>query len=61
MSEKTFIYHFAEAWITLFYQIIRLYQFSKINVKLMKQFSNCPEYIMAVPAYISETSNLFSA
>ncbi len=61
MSENSYTYIFADSWINLFYQIIKIYQFTKINLKMLKNASKCPEYISLTPEYLNETSNIYSS
>ena len=61
LNETKFNYVSLDAWITLFYQIMKLFFLSRVNVKGIKNFPfENPENIH-VPDYYLEGSNLFSS
>ena len=60
MSEPRFHYLSLDCWITLFYQMIKIYSLNKISVKQMKNLPNIPAEKLTIPDYYLEGSNLYS-
>lgn len=60
MSEQKFRYLSMDGWITLFYQVIKIYSLNKITLKSIKSLPNIPEEKKTIPEYYLEGSNIYS-
>jgi len=57
LGEKNFTYLSTDAWITLFYQIMKIYYLGRVNSKSFRNIPGMPEKAV-VPDYYLEQSNL---
>lgn len=61
ISEAKFNYLSTDAWITLFYQIIKIYYLTRVTVKAYKALPGVPAEKSQIPDYYLEGSNIYSA
>ena len=60
MSETRFKYLSYDCWITLFYQMMKIYSLNKITLKALKNLPNIPQEKLTIPDYYLEGSNIYS-
>lgn len=60
MTESRFNYISADAWITLFYQIIKLYYLGRVNLKAFRNLPGISPEKLKIPEYYLEGSNVYS-
>lgn len=60
MSEQRFRYISLDCWITLFYQMIKIYSLNKITLKTLKNLPNIPIEKQTFPDHYLEGSNIYS-
>lgn len=60
LSENKYHYLSLDSWVTLFYQMIKIYALSKINSKSIKNLPNISPEKLLIPEYYLEGSNLYS-
>lgn len=58
----SFSYFASDAWLTLIYQILKLYYISRVNLKAIKSVPNLPPERSIVPdSYINNSSNVYGS
>ena len=60
VSEQKFNYVSVDAWITIFYQILKIYYLNRITYKSFKHLPGIPQDKQTIPDYYLEGSNIFS-
>ena len=60
VSEKNFTYISVDAWITLFYQILKIYYLNRVTYKNFRHLPGIPQDKQTIPDYYLEGSNIFS-
>ena len=61
MTSYKFKYISYESWLTVFFQIMKIYYLSRINSKILKGIPNLPNDTTHLPDYYLEGSNLLSS
>jgi len=60
MSEQRFRYLSLDCWVTLFYQMMKIYSLNKVTLKALKNLPNIPAEKLTIPDYYLEGSNIYS-
>ena len=60
LNLKKFSYLQYDAWISLFYQIIKIYYLNRITAKSFKTLPGIPSDKLTIPDYYLEGSNIIS-
>lgn len=61
LSEAKFNYLTLDAWITLFYQIIKIYYLTRVNYKAFRALPGIPSDKLQIPDYYLEGSNIYTS
>lgn len=60
LSEKLFNYLSCDAWITLFFQILKIYYLGRVTPKAIRSLPGIPPEKITIPQYYMEGSNIYS-
>ncbi|EGR27115.1 hypothetical protein IMG5_201370 [Ichthyophthirius multifiliis] len=58
LSQNTFLYLQIDAWITVFYQILKIYFLNRVNTKNFKLIQGIPSDKLTIPDYIQNSNAL---